>query len=234
MDDCFMKASVLELKGLTRSYVQGDRVLPVLNGIDLTLVAGEIVALLGKSGSGKSTLLQIIGLLDRQDDGEIMLDGVSISGASESERTHLRGKKLGFIYQFHHLLPEFTALENVMMPMLIAGMQESDAAGKAAQLIGEVGLLNRAGQRPTELSGGEQQRVAIARAFANRPLLVLADEPTGNLDPATAASMFEWFLRLCRAHGCSLLMATHNLELARRADRIVEIKSGLLLSVQKP
>jgi lipoprotein-releasing system ATP-binding protein len=223
-----MTDTLLHIQNLTRSYCQGDRKLEVLRGVNLSVKAGEMVALVGESGSGKSTLLQIVGLLDKPDSGEILLDGKPAGGLTDAARTRLRSEKLGFIYQFHHLLPEFTAKENVMMPLLIAGESEPAAATRAEELLAAMGLSARAAHRPAELSGGEQQRVAIARAFANRPALVLADEPTGNLDPATAEQVFQWFVKLTREQGCALLMATHNQELSARADRVLRVVEGRL------
>jgi lipoprotein-releasing system ATP-binding protein len=224
-----MSEAVLELIGLQRTYVQGEKRLPVLRGVDLRLERGEIVALVGPSGTGKSTLLHAAGLLEHPDGGDVRIDGQSCTGMSEGERTRLRRDKLGFVYQFHHLLPEFTALENVALPCRIAGMSRRQAADRAAALLDELGLSSRLDHVPARLSGGEQQRVAIARALANRPVLLLADEPTGNLDEGTAGVVFREFLGLARESGLAALIATHNEALAARMDRIVYLQNGQLV-----
>jgi lipoprotein-releasing system ATP-binding protein len=222
------EAAVLRLANVSKTYVQGASKLEILKGVNLSLRPGEMVALLGPSGSGKSTLLQVAGLLDKADGGEIEISSRDATRLSDNERTKLRLKYLGFVYQFHHLLPEFSALENVMMPLLVSGMSKKQAASRAEELLVPMGLKERLSHRPARLSGGEQQRVAIARALANRPALVLADEPTGNLDPATAEKVFQIFLQQAREQRVALLMATHNMELARRMDRIVSVQDARL------
>jgi lipoprotein-releasing system ATP-binding protein len=221
-----MNDVVLELRALTRSFVQGGETLEVLRGVNLTLKRGEIVALVGASGSGKSTLLQIAGLLDSPTGGDIFVDGIAAMQADDNARTLLRRKHLGFVYQFHHLLPEFSACENVAIPQMIAGVACADAEKRARKLLEGLGLGARLSHRPAALSGGEQQRVAIARALANNPSLILADEPTGNLDPATADAVFALFVAQAKARGLCALVATHNMELARRMDRVVTLQNG--------
>lgn len=223
-----MSDTVLDLKSITRSFMQGGQELKVLCGVDLSLKRGEIVALTGASGSGKSTLLQIAGLLDTPSNGEIVIEGINASKASDKERTALRLKHLGFVYQFHHLLPEFSAAENIAVPQMIAGVAQEKATTRALELLDALGLAERASHRPAELSGGEQQRVAIARAFANNPSLIFADEPTGNLDPRTSETVFDMFVSVARSRGLSALVATHNPDLARRMDRIVTLHNGRL------
>jgi len=215
----------LSLKNITRTYLQGDNRITPLENFSMEIKAGESVALVGPSGSGKTTLLQIAGLLDNPTSGEVMIAGKDMSKANDSVRTMARREHLGFVYQFHHLLPEFTALENVMLPQMIAGVSREEASAKAAELLTSLGLFTRVSHRPAKLSGGEQQRVAIARALANDPSLLLADEPTGNLDPHTSAQVFDMFLNLAKERGLALLVATHNMELARRMDRIVSLGS---------
>ncbi|KAF0115312.1 MAG: lolD1 [Rhodospirillaceae bacterium] len=221
---------VLALVEVKRHFRQGGNLLEVLKGADLSLRAGEIVALVGPSGAGKSTLLQIAGLLEPADAGNVQVAGVSADRLPDDRRTALRRASLGFVYQYHHLLPEFSALENVMIPQMIAGVPRRRAAVRARDLLDRLGLGARIGHRPGHLSGGEQQRTAIARALANDPRIVLADEPTGNLDPATAAQVFAELLRLAREEGLAALMATHNLELAQRMDRTLELREGRLFS----
>lgn len=221
----------LELRGVRRVFRQGDTQLPVLNGIDLTLHSGEIVALVGPSGAGKSTLLHVAGLLERPDGGQVLIEGRDCGGLSDEHRTQLRRRALGFVYQFHHLLPEFSALENVMLPQMIAGVPRGTTRDKAASLLERVGLGARLSHRPARLSGGEQQRVAIVRALANDPKILLADEPTGNLDHTTAEGVIETLLGIVRASGLAALIATHNLELAKRLDRIVALEDGGLRAV---
>jgi lipoprotein-releasing system ATP-binding protein len=223
-----MSNSVLELRSITRSFSQGGERLDVLRGINLTVKRGEIVALVGASGSGKSTLLQIAGLLDTPTSGEIMIGGLNASRASDNERTRLRLKHLGFVYQFHHLLPEFTARENIAMPQMIASVPYGKATTHADALLSSLGLAARGSHRPAQLSGGEQQRVAIARALASSPSLILADEPTGNLDPYTAESVFAMFVSLAKSRGLSALVATHNLDLAHRMDRVLTLQNGAI------
>lgn len=224
-----MSEPTLALRGVTRVFRQGERQLKVLRGIDLTLTRGELVALVGPSGAGKSTLLHIAGLLERPDGGSVEVGGIACSTLSDSDRTRIRRDTVGFVYQFHHLLPEFSALENVMLPQLIAGLSKREARERARQLLGMVGLAERASHRPGRLSGGEQQRVAIVRAIANVPRVLLADEPTGNLDPSTAEGVFQQLQKLVKATGLSALIATHNLDLARRMDRVLELKDGLVM-----
>jgi lipoprotein-releasing system ATP-binding protein len=221
-------APALELRAVRKVFRQGGVELAVLNGIDLALASGELVALVGPSGAGKSTLLHVAGLLERADRGEVRIMGRDCSGLSDPHRTLLRRRALGFVYQFHHLLPEFSALENVMLPQMIAGVARGPAKVKAAALLGRVGLGARLGHRPARLSGGEQQRVAIVRALANDPKILLADEPTGNLDHATADGVMATLIEVTRATGLAALIATHNLDLARRLDRIVTLEDGRL------
>ena len=219
---------VLAVEGLARSFVQGGVTIEVLRGVDLTVAAGEIVALLGPSGSGKSTLLQAVGLLEGGYQGRITIAGTRVEAMNAAQRTAIRRDRLGFVYQFHHLLPDFTAAENVVLPQLIKGEGPGAARVRAAALLGDLGLGQRLDHRPSQLSGGEQQRVAVARALANQPVLVLADEPTGNLDEATADIVLEEFLRLVRARGSAALVATHNTVLAARMDRTVTLHEGRL------
>jgi lipoprotein-releasing system ATP-binding protein len=219
---------VVELKGLTRSFEQGGVRIDVLRGVDLTVRPGEIVALLGPSGSGKSTLLQAVGLLEGGFGGEIVIAGHSAEKSDPHARTILRREHLGFVYQFHHLLPDFDAVENVVLPQLVAGTPRGDAEARARQLLSALGLEHRLDHRPSQLSGGEQQRVAVARGLANRPALVLADEPTGNLDEATSDRVLGEFLALVRGEGSAALIATHNERLAARMDRVVRLHEGLL------
>jgi len=218
----------LSLRSIKRTFLQGDRRLEVLRGVTLDLQAGEIVALVGQSGSGKSTLLHIAGLLERADEGDIVIDGKSAATAADRERTALRRRFLGFVYQYHHLLPEFSAIENVMLPQMLNGRSRRDARRRAAELLAMVQLKDRSDHRPGRLSGGEQQRVAIARAVANAPRVLLADEPTGNLDSSTADAVFQQLLSLVRQTGMAALVATHNPELAARMDRKVTLKDGVL------
>ncbi len=221
--------AVVRLSGLTRSFVQGGETIAVLRGVDLAIQPGEIVALLGPSGSGKSTLLQAVGLLEGGFGGRIEIGGVDASALSGDERTGLRRDAIGFVYQFHHLLPDFSAAENVVLPQLVAGVERGVAEGRARELLVQLGLGARLTHRPSQLSGGEQQRVAVARALANRPALVLADEPTGNLDEATAEKVLDAFLALVRGNGSAALIATHNERLAARMDRVVRLAEGVLV-----
>jgi len=221
----------LELRGVRRIFRQAATELVVLNGIDLVLRPGEIVALVGPSGAGKSTMLHVAGLLERVDGGAVLIGGEDCGRLSDDRRTLLRRSEIGFVYQFHHLLPEFSALENVMLPQMIAAVPRRQAREKAAGLLERVGLAPRAGHRPARLSGGEQQRVAIARALANDPKILLGDEPTGNLDQATGENVLEALLGLVRDTGLAALIATHNLDLARRLDRIVALADGRLRTV---
>ncbi len=223
---------VLELKGVVRRYREGDGALEILSGVDGALWPGQAVALVAPSGAGKSTLLHIAGLLERPDAGEIAIEGVATSGLDDAARTAMRRDRIGFVYQFHHLLPEFTAVENVMTPQLIAGLNKIEAQRRALELLDYLGLAARSSHRPSELSGGEQQRVAIARAVANAPALLLADEPTGNLDPNTADKVFNALMTLVRATGLAALIATHNMELAARMDRCFTLRNGLLVEIK--
>lgn len=220
--------AVLSLRGIRRRFVQGAVALDVLQGIDLDLGPGIIAALVGPSGTGKSTLLHIAGLLERPSAGEVTIDGRACGGLGDAERTRLRRERIGFVYQFHHLLPDFTAQENVAMPLLIAGRGRAEADRRAVTLLERLGLGQRLGHQPARLSGGEQQRVAIARAMANGPGLILADEPTGNLDPHTADEVFAIMLEMVRDTGTAALIATHNPELAARMDRTYRLTEGQL------
>jgi len=219
---------VLQTRDLKRSFVQGEVTIDVLRGVDLAVAPGEIVALLGPSGSGKSTLLQAVGLLEGGFKGSIRLAGKEASELDDDARTQVRRELLGFVYQFHHLLPEFNARENVILPQLVRGADLEAAQARADELLGTLGLGQRLEHRPSKLSGGEQQRVAVARALANRPPLVLADEPTGNLDEATADTVFAEFIGLVRNQGTAALVATHNERLAARMDRVVRLHEGRL------
>jgi len=219
---------VLGTRGLARSFRQGDVTIEVLRGIDLSIAQGEIVALLGPSGSGKSTLLQAVGLLEGGFEGSIRIGGVEASALDGDGRTAMRRDSIGFVYQFHHLLPDFSAGENVVLPQLIRGAGRDEADGRAATLLSALGLGERLTHKPSQLSGGEQQRVAVARALANKPALVLADEPTGNLDEATADKVFDEFLRLVRGEGSAALVATHNERLAAKMDRVLRLHEGVL------
>jgi lipoprotein-releasing system ATP-binding protein len=221
----------LELRGVRRTFKQAGTELRVLNGVDLVLRPGEVVALVGPSGAGKSTLLHVSGLLERPDGGTVVIAEEDCSSLPDERRTLLRRSEIGFVYQFHHLLPEFSAIENVMLPQMIAGVARRRAREKAAGLLDRVGLAPRASHRPARLSGGEQQRVAIVRALANDPKILLGDEPTGNLDHATGESVMNTLLDLVRHTGLAALIATHNLELARRLDRIVALEDGRLRPV---
>jgi lipoprotein-releasing system ATP-binding protein len=221
-------SDVLHVTGLTRTFIQGEVEIHVLRGVDLTVGAGEIVALLGPSGSGKSTLLQAVGLLEGGFEGSIRISGEEAAALDNDGRTRMRRDQMGFIYQFHHLLPDFNAVENVMLPQMVRHVPRLDAHSRAESLLSHLGLGARLTHRPNQLSGGEQQRVAVARALANNPLLVLADEPTGNLDEATADMVFAEFMRLVREEGSAALVATHNERLAARMDRVVRLHDGKL------
>lgn len=223
-----MTVPVLELRGIVREYKSGPTVLKVLDEADLVLNPGELVGLVGPSGSGKSTLLHTAGLLERAEGGEVLLDGEDALPLSDSARTRLRREKLGFVYQFHHLLPEFNALDNVAMPLMVNGVKRKQAREKSLEMLGEMGLTERAKHQPGQLSGGEQQRVAIARALANDPKLVIADEPTGNLDPATTDRVFASLIKIARSEGAAVLVATHNMALIRHMDRVLTLKDGKL------
>ena len=223
-----MSEPVLSIRGLERTYVTAAGSLRVLRGVDLDVMPGEIVGLTGPSGSGKSSLLHAAGLLEHPDAGRITILGADCTDLSERERTRVRLSEIGFVYQFHHLLPEFSAADNVALPMMIAGVGRKAALARARELLGELGLSARTDHQPAQLSGGEQQRVAIARALANAPRLLLADEPTGNLDPATSAAVFDSLSALAREQGVACLVATHNVELAGRMDRVLGLRDGRL------
>jgi lipoprotein-releasing system ATP-binding protein len=224
----FAVSEILHLSNIFRTYKTESESLSVLKGAELSLKRGEIVALVAPSGSGKSTLLHLAGLLEKPDGGGVFIDGVDAGRLSDQERTDIRLRTIGIVYQFHHLLAEFTALENIAMPQMIAGKSAADAGARALELLRRLGLASRAGHLPGKLSGGEQQRVAIARALANRPALLLADEPTGNLDVATANIVFDELLRLVREENVAALIATHNPELASRMDRQITLRDGRL------
>ncbi|WP_029087272.1 ABC transporter ATP-binding protein [Brevundimonas aveniformis] len=223
-----MSEPLLTIRNLRRTYVTGDKTLEVLKGVDVQVMPGEVVGLIGPSGSGKSSLLHAAGLLERPNEGEIRIDGEDVGGLDERGRTRLRLAKIGFIYQFHHLMPEFDARDNVALPMRMAGKSQSEARERASEMLGRLGLAERLTHQPGQLSGGEQQRVAIARALANQPRLLLADEPTGNLDPATSQTVFQALHDLVRETGVGALIATHNMELAGHMDRVFAIKDGHL------
>src|SRR6187399_437527 len=223
-----MNDAVVRLTGLTRSFEQGGVRIDMLRGVDLSIAAGEIVALLGPSGSGKSTMLQAVGLLEGGFGGRIEIAGIDATSLPSGERTALRRNHLGFVYQFHHLLPDFAAEENVLLPQLVAGKPRQQAIVRARELLGALGLEHRLTHRPSQLSGGEQQRVAVARALANKPQLVLADEPTGNLDEVTSDKVLAQFLELVRGQGSAALVATHNERLAAKMDRVVRLHEGVL------
>ncbi len=225
-----MSDVTLRLVGIEKTYNAGkSNALPVLKGADLDIARGEVVALVAPSGAGKSTLLHIAGLLDTPDTGQVILAGQDMSKANDAVRTGARRGQVGFIYQFHHLLPEFTALENIVLPQLASGVGTDVAHARARDLLGKVGVVTRGSHRPAALSGGEQQRVAFCRALANAPQLLLADEPTGNLDPGTSDQVFDTLMELVRGTGMSALIATHNLELAGRMDRVVRLADGALV-----
>ncbi|MEP6968028.1 MAG: ABC transporter ATP-binding protein [Pseudomonadota bacterium] len=224
-----MSEPVLAVRGLTRVYITGDRTLEVLKGVDLEVAAGQVVGLVGPSGSGKSSLLHAAGLLEHPTAGDIRIEGQDCGALNDRARTAIRLGSIGFVYQFHHLLPELTALDNVALPAMIAGATRREARKRAEDLLGQLGLAGRLNHQPAQLSGGEQQRVAVARALANRPRLLLADEPTGNLDPATSAAVFGALKDLVRATGVAALIATHNLALATEMDRVLTLEDGLLV-----
>ncbi len=228
-----MSEPALRLDNVHRCFVQGGSRIEVLKGASMSLERGELVALVGPSGAGKSTLLHVAGLLEPPDGGDVLIDGVTCGKLGDRERTRLRRDTLGFVYQFHHLLPEFSALENVMLPRMIAGDTSASARVRAAELLALLGLEARADHRPGLLSGGEQQRVAIARALANRPRLLLADEPTGNLDHGTAMKVFGRLVDMARDTGVAVLVATHNLELAGRMDRVLALEDGSVVEQYK-
>ncbi len=229
MSDHGGAAPALELRGVVRTYKQAGVDLPVLRGVSLALWPGEIAALVGPSGAGKTTLLHIAGLLERPDGGQVLLGGRDCGGMSDAQRTEMRRAQLGFVYQFHHLLPEFSALENVMLPQMIAGTPKARARERALELLAMVGLRERASHRPARLSGGEQQRVAVVRALANGPRVLLGDEPTGNLDLHTAEDVMAALIDIVRRTGLAALIATHNLELARRMDRMLSLEEGVVV-----
>jgi lipoprotein-releasing system ATP-binding protein len=220
--------AILSLRGVTRTYPTAQGGLTVLKGVDLEVMPGEVVGLIGPSGSGKSSLLHAAGLLERPTSGQVLIDGEDVGGLDERSRTRLRLHRIGFVYQFHHLLPEFDALDNVALPMRIAGVREGEARRRATAQLTALGLGQRVTHQPAQLSGGEQQRVAIARALANSPRLLLADEPTGNLDPATSQAVFEALRELAKTTGVAALIATHNMELAGHMDRVFALKDGHL------
>ncbi len=225
------EAPIIFLHDVQRQYTQDDAPLLILDHAKLALWAGQSVALVAPSGAGKSTLLHIAGLLEHPDGGEVYVDGMATTALSDAERTQIRRTEIGFVYQSHRLLPEFTALENVMMPQLIRGLPKAEARSRAAEILGYLGLRDRVTHRPAELSGGEQQRVAIARAVANAPRVLFADEPTGNLDPNTADHVFGALMQLVHATNVAMLIATHNMELAARMDRRVTIRDGKIIEV---
>jgi lipoprotein-releasing system ATP-binding protein len=225
--------SVLALHDIARVYTSGAQKLEIFRGVTNQIAAGEVVALVGPSGSGKSSLLHICGLLEAPTAGEVIINGRNCAALPDAERTRIRREELGFVYQFHHLLPEFSAAENIVVPQLIAGRRRSEAESHAARLLGMVGLGERLTHRPATLSGGEQQRVAIARALANQPALLLADEPTGNLDPKTADMVFRLLIEICRARGVAALIATHNLQMATRMDRTWLLHEGKMIDAGK-
>lgn len=220
--------AVLELRDIVRQYKSEAGILSVLNGANLTLNPGELVGLVGPSGSGKSTLLHTAGLLEKPEGGQVFLEGEDCVALGDSGRTRLRREKLGFVYQFHHLLPEFNARDNVAMPLMVGGMKRRQAREKADALLAEMGLSDRTKHQPGQMSGGEQQRVAIARALVNDPRLVIADEPTGNLDPATTERVFQSLIRMARSEGAAVLVATHNMALTQHMDRVLTLKDGKL------
>ncbi|KJS37746.1 MAG: ABC transporter [Hyphomonas sp. BRH_c22] len=224
-----MSGPVLELIGINRTYRTAAGELPVLKGTDLRLNAGELVGLVGPSGSGKSTLLHTAGLLERPEAGKVMLDGIDCLSLDDKGRTAIRRAKIGFVYQFHHLLPEFNAEDNIAMPLMIAGVKKKAARAKAAELLEVMGLADRGHHQPGQMSGGEQQRVAIARALANDPRLVIADEPTGNLDPVTTERVFATLIKMVRNEGAAVLVATHNFSLTQHMDRVLTLKDGQLV-----
>jgi lipoprotein-releasing system ATP-binding protein len=223
-----MSEPVLVIRGLRRDYVTGERTLQVLKGADVEVFPGELVGLIGPSGSGKSSLLHAAGLLEHPTAGTIVIDGENCSTLSDAARTRIRLREIGFVYQFHHLLPELSALDNVALPLMIAGRPRGEAEARATALLVDLGLAERLTHQPARLSGGEQQRVAVARALANRPRLLLCDEPTGNLDPATSKSVFQGLHDLARQRGVAALVATHNLELTGFMDRVLALKDGKL------
>lgn len=224
----YPQGAVLSVRGVTRTYPTATGGLTVLKGVDLDVMPGEVVGLIGPSGSGKSSLLHAAGLLERPTSGVVRIDGEDVGGLDERARTHIRLARIGFVYQFHHLLPEFDARDNVALPLRIAGVKQPEARARAAEVLTALGLGERLDHQPAQMSGGEQQRVAVARALANRPRLLLADEPTGNLDPATSQTVFEALHKLVKDTGVAALIATHNMELAGHMDRVFALKDGHL------
>jgi len=220
--------NVLELKNVRRSFEQGEQKLEILRGVNMAIARGEVVALLGPSGSGKTTLLQIAGLLENPSSGDVIINGTRVESTADAYRTQLRRTQIGFVYQFHNLLPDFTALENLMLPQYVSNVQKAEAKKRAEALLESVGLASRATHFPSQMSGGEQQRVAIARGLVTQPALLLADEPTGNLDPRTAESVFAMMMGTIRHFNIGALIVTHNHELAARMDRVLELKDGLV------
>ncbi len=227
------KRPILSVRNLHRSYKSGGGVLKVLNGADIDIFPGEMVGLIGPSGSGKSTLLHAAGLLEKPNAGSVFINGKESLKLPDDERTSIRRRSIGMVYQFHHLLKEFTALDNVIIPQLIAGRPRRKAEIEATRLLTQMGLAERMTHRPSQMSGGEQQRVAIARAIANNPQILLADEPTGNLDPATSASVFQSLMNLVRQENVAALIATHNMELTRHMDRVLTVKDGLIVPLRR-
>jgi len=226
------KQPAIFLQAVERRYHQGESTLEILNQADFAVWAGQSVALIGPSGAGKSTLLHVAGLLEHPDSGEVFIEGVPTSTLSDAERTRIRRTEIGFVYQFHHLLGEFSALENVVLPQMIRGLSRAEAKRRSTELLSYLGLKDRLHHRPAELSGGEQQRVAIARAVANAPRILLADEPTGNLDPRTSDHVFGTLAQLVRASGLAAIVATHNMDLARRMDRRVTLQDGQVVEIE--
>ncbi len=221
-------SNVLELKNVRRSFEQGGEKLEILRGVNMSIARGEVVALLGPSGSGKTTLLQIAGLLENPSSGDVIINGIRVESTADAYRTELRRTQIGFVYQFHNLLSDFTAFENLMLPQYVANVPKEQATARAAELLQSVGLSPRAEHFPSQLSGGEQQRVAIARGLVNKPALLLADEPTGNLDPRTAEDVFKMMMDTIRKFQIGALIVTHNVELAGRMDRVLQLKDGLV------
>lgn len=226
------KQPAIYLEGIERRYHQGEATLDILNHADFAVWGGQSVALIGPSGAGKSTLLHVAGLLEHPDAGEVYIEGIPTTTLSDAERTRIRRNEIGFVYQFHHLLGEFSALENVVLPQMIRGLTRAEAKRRASELLSYLGLKDRLHHRPAELSGGEQQRVAIARAVANAPRILLADEPTGNLDPRTSDHVFGTLAQLVRASGLAAIVATHNMDLARRMDRRVTLREGQVVEME--
>ena len=227
------KETVLNLDKVKKTYIQGKNTIPILKGASLSIKSGEVVGLVGQSGSGKSTLLQIAGLLDKATSGKVIINSYDCTNSNDKTRTNIRRDDIGFIYQFHHLLPEFTALENVIMPQLISGKSDYEATKNAKEMLKYLGLSHRFEHRPSQLSGGEKQRVAIARAIVNKPSLLLADEPTGNLDPETSAEVFRILLETAKGIGLAMLIATHNHDLAEKMDKVIALKGGILVRKTK-